>query len=308
MLLDLWLVIVTILFWYLGRAATYPAWPWRRIDNAFLRHSARQLVRIGCLLAGLLLALEILDATRLAAALVGTAGLFGLVLGFAFRDLAENAIASLLLSLRQPFAPNDLVRVEDHEGHVIRLTSRATVLLTIEGNHIRIPNATVYKGVLVNYTQNPLRRFDFTAGVGIDQDLGAAQALGIDALSRTPGVLPDPAPEAFVEALGESDVVIRYIGWVDQRAADFLKVKSEAIRAAKETLDAAGISMPEPTYIVRLREADPSAGERLPAAAARPHQAAAADVSRRNVVERQAAAERTSAGPDLLDRDAPKEL
>ena len=116
------------------------SWPYRRIGNAFLRETAQQLVRIAVLLAGAPLALEILDATALVAALLGTAGLFGLVLGFAFWDLAENAIASLLLSLRRPFAPNDLVSIEGREGHVVRLTSRATVLLTIEGNHVRIPN------------------------------------------------------------------------------------------------------------------------------------------------------------------------
>jgi small-conductance mechanosensitive channel len=163
-------------------------------------------VRAAVLIAGVLLALEILDATALVAAVLGTAGLFGLVLGFAFRDLAENAIASLLLSLRQPFAPNDLVSIEGCEGHVLRLTSRATVLLSVEGNHVRIPNATVYKGVIVNYTRNPLRRFDLAAGVGVDEDLIAAQRLGVEILRVTPGVLADPPPQALVEDLGESNV------------------------------------------------------------------------------------------------------
>jgi small conductance mechanosensitive channel len=298
--------LILVLFWYAGRAAAGVSWPYRRIDNAFLSATARQLVRIAVLLAGALLALEILDATALVAALLGTAGLFGLVLGFAFRDLAENAIASLLLSLRQPFAPNDLVSIEGREGHVVRLTSRATVLLTIEGNHVRIPNATVYKGVIVNYTRNPLRRFDLAAGIGVDEDIVAAQRLGIEVMQAMPGLLADPPPQALVEELGESNVVIRYLGWVDQRAADFLAVKSEAIRRVKEALDAAGISLPEPTYRVRLRrdEARPEA----PAPAPQPRERPLADVGRRHVVERQAEAERAAEGPDLLDPAAPREL
>jgi len=298
--------LILVLFWYAGRLVAGLSWPYRRIDNAFLRHTARQLVRIAVLLAGALLALEILDATALAAALLGTAGLFGLVLGFAFRDLAENAIASLLLSLRQPFAPNDLVSIEGREGHVVRLTSRATVLLTIEGNHVRIPNAMVYKGVIVNYTRSPLRRFDLAAGIGVDEDLAAAQRLGVEVLRATPGVLADPPPQALVEELGESNVVIRYLGWVDQRAADFLAVKSEAIRRVKEALDDAGISLPEPAYRIRLRpdEARPEA----PARALEPRAQPPADIGRRHVVERQADAERAADGPDLLDPAAPREL
>jgi small conductance mechanosensitive channel len=297
--------VVLVLFWYAGRLAARMAWPYRRIGNAFLRETAQQIVRIAVLLAGALLALEILDATALVAAVLGTAGLFGLVLGFAFRDLAENAIASLLLSLRQPFAPNDLVSIDGREGHVVRLTSRATVLLSVEGNHIRIPNATVYKGVIVNYTRNPLRRFDLAAGVGVDEDLVAAQRLGVEVLQVTPGVLADPPPQALVEALGESNVVVRYLGWVDQHAADFLKVKSEAIRRVKEALDAAGISMPEPSYRVRVRrEERPVEG---PAPAPAPRELPPADIARRGVLERQAEAERAAGGPDLLDPKAPRE-
>jgi small conductance mechanosensitive channel len=299
-------VVVVVTFWYVGRIAGGLPWPYRRIGNAFLRETARNLVRAGVLVIGALLALEILDATALVAALLGTAGLFGLVLGFAFRDLAENAIASLLLSLRQPFAPNDLVSIEGCEGHVVRLTSRATVLLTVEGNHVRIPNAAVYKGVIVNYTRNPLRRFDLAAGVGVDEDLAAAQRLGVEVLEATPGVLGDPPPQALLEELGESNVVIRYLGWVDQRAADFLKVKSEAIRRVKEALDAAGISMPEPTYLVRLRREGGAA--ETPVSAPQPRARPPADIARRDVVERQAEAERAALGSDLLDPAAPREL
>jgi small conductance mechanosensitive channel len=298
--------LILVLFWYAGRLVTSLPWPYRRIGNAFLRQTARQLVRIAVMIAGALLALEILDATALVAALLGTAGLFGLVLGFAFRDLAENAIASLLLSLRQPFAPNDLVNIEGLEGHVARLTSRATVLLTIEGNHVRIPNATVYKGVIVNYTRNPLRRFDLAAGIGVDEDLAAAQRLGVDVLHATPGVLADPPPQALVEELGDSNVVIRYLGWVDQRAADFLAVKSEALRRVKEALDEAGISLPEPTYRVRLRREKARPEEPAPALEARAQPPA--DIARRHVVERQTEAQRAAEGPDLLDPAAPREL
>jgi small conductance mechanosensitive channel len=300
--------LVLALFFAAGAWLARRSWPFSRIDNGFLRQTARQVTRVLVLLAGALIALEILGATAVVAAVLGTAGLFGLILGFAFRDLAENAIASLLLSLRQPFAPNDLVMIEGQEGHVVSLTSRATVLLTIEGNHIRIPNATVYKGILVNYTRNPLRRFDFVAGVGVEDDLTIARSLGTDILLETPGVLADPTPEAFIEALGDSNVAIRYAAWVDQRASDFLKVKSEAIRRVKETLDESGISLPEPTYNVRLRQEDarrtrPGESERGPLARGEP-----ADVGRDNVVERQAEAERRAAGPDLLDPDAPREL
>ncbi|MEZ5537828.1 MAG: mechanosensitive ion channel [Thiolinea sp.] len=71
----------------------------------------------------------------------------------------ENYIASILLSLRNPFQVNDFVSIDGHDGNVLRLTSRATILISPDGNHIRIPNATVFKAVITNFTRHPERRF-----------------------------------------------------------------------------------------------------------------------------------------------------
>ncbi len=49
----------------------------------------------------------------------------------------ENYLAGILLSLRQPFTHDDLVLVPGHEGAVVRLTLRATILMSLDGNHVR---------------------------------------------------------------------------------------------------------------------------------------------------------------------------
>jgi small-conductance mechanosensitive channel len=248
-------VLVFVVFTALGRFATRWERPYRRLGrNTFVRDLIRQAVRGGFLVAGALLALEVLDATALVGAVLGAAGLAGLAIGFAFRDLVENYIASVLLSLRQPFLPNDHVRIEGVEGKVVRLTSRASILLTLDGNHVRIPNAIVFKAVIENYSRNPLRRFSFPVGAGVDEDLVAAQDLGVGILRSMDGVLADPEPFALVEELGDSTVTVRFFGWVDQRQADFLKVRSEAIRLVKQGFDEAGIDMPEPIQRVRLED------------------------------------------------------
>ncbi len=223
-------------------------------DNPFVRDLLRQLLRFAVFSIGVLLALEILDATALVGAVLGAAGVVGLAVGFAFRDLVENYIASVLLSLRQPFAPNDLVQIGDHEGRVARLTSRATILVTAEGNHVRIPNGAVFKSTIVNMTRKPERRFSIAVGVGVDEDLVAAQDLGVETLRQMDGVLERPGPTAQIEALGDSSVLVTLYGWVDQNASDYLKVKSEATRLVKQAFDRRGIEMPEPIHRLRLEK------------------------------------------------------
>ena len=118
--------------------------------NPFLKELARTTTRWVSTAIALLIALEILDATAVVGAMLGTAGVIGIALGFAFKDTLENYLAGVLMSLRQPFAPCDLVVIDGQEGTVVALTSRATVLMTPDGNHLRLPNALVFRSVMLN--------------------------------------------------------------------------------------------------------------------------------------------------------------
>lgn len=225
----------------------------RFAKTAFTRGLVRQLIRLTFTVAGLLVALELLDATALVGAVLGAAGVFGLAVGFAFKDIVENHLAGIMLSVRQPFAPNDHIMVGSQEGKVVRLTARETILMTLAGNHVRIPNAELYRNVMTNYTRNPRRRFEFAVSVGTGDDLLAAQETGLEALADMKGVMDDPPPSARVTELGDSWVTVHFFGWVDQHEADFGRVRSEAIRLVKLALEKAEISMPSPEYAVILR-------------------------------------------------------
>ncbi len=217
----------------------------------------RRVVQGVVAFVGLLLAFDILGVTSLVGAVLGTAGVAGLAVGFAFQDIIENYLAGVLLSIQQPFNVNDVVQVDAHQGRVIRLTARELVLLTKEGNHIRLPNAMVFKSVMTNYTRNPRRLFSFEVGIGVEEDLVEVAQIGVDTLAAMKGVLDDPAPFVRVEALGDSSVVVRFNGWVNQETTDFFKVSSEAIRLVKTALDEAEVDMPEPIYRLQVWQREP---------------------------------------------------
>ena len=226
---------------------------WRRVaPNVFLAELIVSAIRFVFVILGIVIALDMIGAGALMGAVLGGAGVVGIALGFAMRDTVENYVASLMLSLRQPFRANDHVVIETHEGRVIRLTSRATVLMTVDGNHLRIPNSTVFKAVILNYTRNPQRRFDFELGVDADDDAEAARQLGRDTLASLDFVLNDPSPEVRIAEVGDSNVVLKFLGWVDQREADWHKARSRSIAACKKALEDAGFALPEPIYRLRF--------------------------------------------------------
>lgn len=242
---------------------------WRRLTpNPFLAEIVSQAFRFVAIVIGLVTALNLVGATALMGAILGGAGVIGLAIGFAVRDTVENYISSIMLSLRQPFRANDHVLINEHEGKVMRLTSRATILMTLDGNHLRIPNATVFKAIILNYTRNPERRFGFTLGVDAADDPIAAMATGLAAISALDFVLKDPKPDAIIETVGDSNIVLRFLAWVDQTESEFMKARSLAIRAAKDALETAGFTLPEPIY--RLRFDQGGAPATLPGKLAEP--------------------------------------
>lgn len=84
--------------------------------SPFLRDILARAISLPVFFLGLYIVLEAAGLTRLAVSLVGGAGVLGIVIGFAFRDIAENCLASLLLSIRRPFRAGDAFSVADITG------------------------------------------------------------------------------------------------------------------------------------------------------------------------------------------------
>lgn len=273
--------------------------------NPFLQNLIRRALQAVLVLLGFVLALDLLDATALVSAVIGTAGLAGLALGFAFKDIVENYLAGTILAMRQPFAKNDEIQVDTFHGKVVRLTPRETILMTLDGNHVRLPNALIFRSPMINYTRNPLRKFLFTAGLGPNDDLAHARDVGVSTLERLTGVLRDPPPQALVLELADSTVTMEFSAWTDQREANFLRVRSEAIRMVKIALESAGLTLPSPGYVVQVQRDGGAQQDAPPALAPAGPEEQQADVSVDRSVEKQIDAERSvSDEADLLDTSA----
>jgi small conductance mechanosensitive channel len=248
--------------------------------NAFIADIYRQIVRLGFVVLGVVLALDLLNLTALLGTILGAAGIIGLAIGFAVRDTVENFIASIMLSIRQPFRPKDLVEIEGELGHVIRLTSRATILLSLDGNHIRLPNATVFKAKIINYSRNDERRFTFALGIDPSADIAAAQDIVLAALSKScPSSSKRPAPGRLGGGSGPlHDRPDGGRAWIMQHQTSIGMAKGEAVRVVKARLEEAGIGLPEPTYrllgaagtLPGASAVDPSAQARAAAGIAAP--------------------------------------
>ncbi len=216
-----------------------------RIRAKFLREVIAGGIGFIVFLFGIYIVLRVSGLTQLAMTVVGGTGLIGLAVGIAFRDITENFLASIFLSMQRPFAMGDLVEVAGVTGYVRQLNVRTTILITLDGNLVQIPNATVYKSNLCNFTTNANRRESFVVGIGYDDSIAEAQAIASRVLGDHPAVLKDPEPSVLAETLGQATVNLRIYFWIIGHEYSYLKVRSSLIRLLKGAYQKHGISMPD---------------------------------------------------------------
>ena len=210
---------------------------------SLLREVVARGISISIFLIGVYFIFEMTELTTMALAILSGTGLIGIIFGIAFRDITENFLASVLLSLQNPFRTGDLIDVicpvtgYSATGFVDRLTLRVTILISLEGNHIQIPNATVYKSNIRNYTTNPNHREDFIICVSADSSISNAEKAALKAVVSHEAVLKDPEPLVLVDSLTKDQVNLRIYYWIDAKKHHMLKVKSALIRLVKQALD-----------------------------------------------------------------------
>jgi small conductance mechanosensitive channel len=216
-----------------------------RIRTKLLRNVIARAAGGLVVICGIYLILRVSGLTQLALTLVGGTGLIGLIVGIAFRDITENFLASIFLSMQPPFETGDLVEIAGATGYVQQLNIRTTILMTLDGNLVQIPNASVYKNTLSNFTTNANRCENFVVGIGYDDAINVAQEVALKVLVDHPAVLNDPEPAVLADSLGKSTVNLRVYFWINGREYSWLKVRSSVIRLVKRAFQEHGISMPD---------------------------------------------------------------
>lgn len=217
------------------------------IKNVMMRSVIGTLLSACTIFIGFALALSLLNLTHVVLSMVGLAGVVGLAVGFAFRDIGENFIASVLLGMRHPFKVGDFIQVAGQSGVVRSLNTRATELVTLEGNHVRIPNSTVFKEILVNSTALPSVQGTFDVLAPYTASTACAIESSTEALRTQEAILPNPPARVLVEALEPGGVRLRAYYWVDARGVDRFQVASDARLRVKVALQQCGALPGAPT-------------------------------------------------------------
>jgi small-conductance mechanosensitive channel len=103
-----------------------------------------QLTYTAVVILGFLIALSVVAPSFQAGDLIKMLGVGSVAIGFAFQNILQNFLAGILLLMQEPFDLGDWISVTGIEGRVDDIQTRATIVITKEGNKVVIPNATLF--------------------------------------------------------------------------------------------------------------------------------------------------------------------
>jgi len=200
---------------------------------------------------GMIIALNIVGFGGIASSLIAGAGISAIIFGFAFKDIGENFLAGIILALKRPFEIGDIIEVDGYKGNVEDLDLRVTHLRNFEGKDIYIPNSSIIKNTLVNYTKDGNLRVNFMLGIAPESNILKTRSLILEYLTQNKQILQTPNPNVVVQELGEFTTDLQVLFWVDILANKKLpdsylghNIRSKIITDIKEILDTNNIDMP----------------------------------------------------------------
>lgn len=262
-------IILAIIVIFVGFVVTRMA---RKYIDRFSRRMVRDSTTAGLLsslltaivvLGFLFLTLSVLNLTGLVATLLGAAGVIGLALGLAFQDPILNLFSGIMLSVRNLFREGDLIEVSGFFGKVQKVNLRNTVLMTLQGQEVLIPNKIVAQEPIKNYNAYGMRRVDLACGVSYGDDLAKVKDLTIKAIKESVPHDQNKEIQLFFNEFGNSSINYTLRFWIAEGKSgqlEYLSAQSEAIMAIKRAYDANDIMIPFP---IRTLDFGIKGGEKL---------------------------------------------
>jgi small conductance mechanosensitive channel len=186
---------------------------------------------------------------------VAAIGAAGLAIGLALQGSLANFAGGVLILLFRPFRIGDWIEAQGVAGTVDSIQIFHTVVRTGDNKTVIMPNGNLSNGIITNTNRQPTRKITYDIGIDYDADLQKAREILLD-LAKDPRVLPAPAPEAVVAALGDSSITVSLRAWVN--TGDFGGVTNMLNGEIRDRLRAEGIDIPYPQRVIRvMQEAAP---------------------------------------------------
>lgn len=260
------LIVAILLAIFFGLFAKYVGSATQKVLNKALESEQiasllASIVKVLVLLTGLFITIGFLGLTGTLASLLAGAGIVGLALAFAFRDIIENLIAGIAMGIRKPFETGDVVEADEVFGTVKTINLHNTLVETFFGQIAIIPNKILFRNILTNYTSTGVRRIEVPVGISYADDPEKAASVIKDAINAFDFVIKQEETAVFAKEFSDSSINLLVWFWIDYPGEiSFMQARHTAVVEIKKALENADILIPFP---IRTLDFGAKGGEKL---------------------------------------------
>ncbi len=220
----------------------------KKVQQNSITNMIGTLSSVVVVLAGLFLALGILNLSKTLTSLLAGAGVAGLAIGLALQGTLSNTFAGIVLSFRKKIQIGHWVETNGYSGEVIDINLKDFTIKEADNNMVIIPNKMILDNPMKNYTLTTKMRVFLECGVGYESDLDHVQQLTKETICNTFDQIEKPEDvEFYYTEYGGSSINYLCRFWIDaDNALEKMRSKSKAIIEIKKAYDKENINIPFP--------------------------------------------------------------
>lgn len=195
-------------------------------------------------------------------ALAVIASVIGVGIGFGLQNIASNFISGIILLFERPIKIGDRVLVDDIIGDVEKINMRATIIKSIDNEHIIVPNSYFLEEHVINRSySDPTMRLVIPIGVAYTSDPELVRKLlrkiAYHEAEQTDSVLLDPEPFVHFVGFGDSALDFELFVWISN-PNDIIRVKTNINFRIYHILKEHSIEIPFPQRDLHIKSIDPN--------------------------------------------------
>lgn len=184
------------------------------------------------------------------------AGALGVGLGFGLQNIVNNFVSGLILLFERPVKVGDFIKVKENQGDLKKIGLRASLLRTVDGSEVVVPNGQLISEDVTNWTfTDRQRRIEVNVGVAYGSKPRQVIEMITKIALENEDVLKDPPPRTMFMNLGDSSLDFQLRAWTGN-TDNWVSVRSDLILVIYETLEKAGIEIPFPQRDLNIRKVD----------------------------------------------------
>jgi potassium efflux system protein len=214
------------------------------------------ITRISVIIVGFLLAMAAIGLPMDRLTIVLSA--LGVGVGFGLQALVNNLVSGLIISFEKPVNVGDVVEIGGRSGTIKSIGFRSSILTTVDGADIVIPNGDMLNEHLVNWThKDRSRQVNIVTALAHGTDLEKAMRILENLPVKDERVMTTPGPIAAVKDYNPLGIDMQLSFWV-KNIREWASVKSDTILAMDKAFRENEIEIPVQRQVVTFRPGEDS--------------------------------------------------